>query len=128
MRPPGVPLIRVFEAETMAFLDRLEDGAVERADGRSRGSRARARRCATGCCWPGSARRRRWWPRSRTTRTDLAAAAVVRSLVWTDRLVFRAAIRRLGAGEDPAEVAADLREQAQRAYASLGRGLARYLG
>jgi hypothetical protein len=59
---------------------------------------------------------------------DLEAAAVVRALVWTGRLVFRAAIRRIGAGEDPAEVAADLREQAQRAYATLGRGLARYLG
>src|SRR3954468_5326405 len=29
LRPPGVPLIRVFEAEAMGFLDRLEDGPVE---------------------------------------------------------------------------------------------------
>src|SRR3954454_6206628 len=28
-RPPGVPLSRVFEAETIAFLDRLEEGDVE---------------------------------------------------------------------------------------------------
>src|SRR4051795_10815831 len=29
LRPPGVPLIGVFHAETMAFLDALEDGPVE---------------------------------------------------------------------------------------------------
>ena len=30
LRPPGTPLVRVFEAETMAFLDRIEAGRVER--------------------------------------------------------------------------------------------------
>ena len=28
-RPPGVPLSRVFEAETMAFLDMIEAGEIE---------------------------------------------------------------------------------------------------
>ena len=59
---------------------------------------------------------------------DLVAETVVRALSWTHRLVFRAAVRRLLTGEDPVEIAADLREQAQQAYARLDLGLARYEG
>src|SRR5919198_1239352 len=45
---------------------------------------------------------------------SIAAAAVARSLTWTHRLVFRAAVRGLLAGEDRRALAADLREQARR--------------
>jgi AcrR family transcriptional regulator len=127
MRPPGVPLIRVFEAETMAFLDRLEDGPVEdliAVPRLVRTSPALRDRLMLGFEQETAA----LVAAVTDEEDDLEAAAVVRALVWTGRLVFRAAIRRIVTGEDPAEVAEDLREQAQRAYATLDRGLGRYLG
>ena len=57
---------------------------------------------------------------------DLVPAVVARTLAWTHRLVFRAAFTRLLAGEDQRAVAADLREQARRAYETLEQGLAGY--
>ena len=57
---------------------------------------------------------------------DLVPAVVARSLAWTNRLVFRAAFNRLIAGEDQHALAADLREQARRAYDQLERGLGDY--
>jgi AcrR family transcriptional regulator len=126
-RVPGVPLSRVFEAETMAFLDALEDGpAHELIDLPMlvRSSPALRDRLLLA------------WERETTTlvaavtddEDDLVAEAVVRALVGTHRLVFRTALRRVIAGEDPADVAADLRVQAERVYARLDRGLARYEG
>jgi AcrR family transcriptional regulator len=127
MRPPGVPLIRVFEAETMAFLDDLEGGGVEQmlaVPRIVRGSRSLRDRLLLG------------WEQEAAVLVaavtddpdDLVAATVVRALAWTHRLVFRAAMRRVFAGEDPGEVADDLREQALHAYARLDRGLGRYEG
>jgi AcrR family transcriptional regulator len=126
-RPPGVPLIRVFEADTMDFLDALEGGRVEQmlaVPRIVRGSRSLRDRLLLG------------WEQEAAVllaavtddEDDLVAATVVRALVWTHRLVFRAAMRRVLAGEDPAEVAPDLREQALQAYARLDRGLGRYEG
>jgi len=57
---------------------------------------------------------------------DLVPAVIARTLAWTHRLVFRAAFQRLFAGEDQRAVAADLREQAHRAYETLEQGLAGY--
>ena len=57
---------------------------------------------------------------------SIAAASVARTLSWTHRLVFRAAVRRLMAGEDSAAVAAELRDEARRTYDLLERGLAGY--
>ena len=57
---------------------------------------------------------------------DLVPAVVARTLAWTHRLVFRSAFTRLLAGEDQRAVAADLREQARRAYEALEQGLAGY--
>jgi hypothetical protein len=54
---------------------------------------------------------------------DLVAAVIARTLSWTHRLVFRATFTRLLAGEDPAAIAADLREQAKRAYDLLESGI-----
>ena len=127
MRPPGVPLIRVFEAETMALLDALEGGGAEHmlaVPRIVRGSRSLRDRLLLS------------WEREAAVlvaavtddEDDLVAGTVVRALVWTHRLVFRAAMRRVFAGEEPGEVAADLREQALHAYARLDRGLARYEG
>lgn len=59
--------------------------------------------------------------------SDLRPAVVARTLAWTHRLVFRAAIDRLLAGEDDqAAVAADLRAEAARAYDLLEGGLGAY--
>jgi AcrR family transcriptional regulator len=127
LRPPGVPLSRVFEAETMAFLERLEDEPVEQLVAVPRLARSSP-----------ALRDRLLLAHEREAAAlvaavtddedDLEAATVVRALVWTGRLVFRTAIRRIVAGEDPADVAADLREQARRAYERLDRGLAGYAG
>jgi len=57
---------------------------------------------------------------------DLLPGVIARSLAWTHRLVFRAAFGRVIAGEDHAAVAADLREQARRAYDQLEHGLRDY--
>jgi AcrR family transcriptional regulator len=126
-RPPGVPLIRVFEAETMAFLDALEDGPVESllaVPRLVRTSQALRDRLLLAYEHEVSA----LVAAVTDDEDDLEAAAVVRALVWTGRLVFRTALRRIVSGEDPADVAADLREQASRAYARLGQGLDRYQG
>ena len=57
---------------------------------------------------------------------DLVARVVARSLAWAHRLVFRAALEGLVAGRPRAELAAELRVQADRAYDQLGQGLAGY--
>jgi AcrR family transcriptional regulator len=126
-RVPGVPLSRLFEAETMAFLDALEDGPIDEMIGIPtlvRASPALRDRLLLA------------WERETATlvaavtddEDDLVAEAVVRALVATHRLVFRTALRRLVAGENRVDVAADLRVQAQRVYSRLDLGLARYDG
>jgi AcrR family transcriptional regulator len=60
------------------------------------------------------------------TANDVSAAVVARTLSWTHRLVFRAALRRLLAGESGARVARELRAEAQRAYDLVEQGLAGY--
>jgi AcrR family transcriptional regulator len=57
---------------------------------------------------------------------DLVARVVARSLAWAHRLVFRAALEGLVAGRPRAELAAELRVQADRAYSQLEQGLAGY--
>ena|SRR5690349_23585398 len=126
-RVPGVPLSRIFASETMAFLDALEDAPLDdlvaipmlvRSSPQLRDRLLLA------------------WERETATlvaavtddEDDLVAEVVVRALVWTHRLVFRTALRRIMQGEDRVEVAQDLRIQAQRAYSRLDLGLARYDG
>jgi len=126
-RVPGVPLSRIFASETMAFLDALEDAPLDdlvaipmlvRSSPQLRDRLLLA------------------WERETATlvaavtddEDDLVAEVVVRALVWTHRLVFRTALRRILQGEDRVEVAQDLRLQAQRAYSRLDHGLARYDG
>src|SRR4051794_3292467 len=126
-RPPGVPLSRVFEAETMQFLDRLDSEEIQftiRIIRLVRSSPALLDRLLLA------------WEREGSVlvaavtddENDLEAAVVVRALVWAHRLVFRAAVARLLAGEEPAEVAESLRVEAARAYARLDAGLARFVG
>jgi AcrR family transcriptional regulator len=127
LRPPGVPLTRVFEAETMAFLERLEDEPVEQliaVPRLVRSSRALRDRLLLEHAREAAA----LVAAVSADEDDLEAAAVIHALVWAGRLVFRTAIRRVAAGEDAAAVAEDLREQARRAYDRLDRGLAGYQG
>jgi AcrR family transcriptional regulator len=126
-RVPGVPLSRVFEAETLGFLDRVEDGAIDDVMAivrLVRSSAALRDRLLLG--WEQEAAE--LVAAFARDDDDLVAAVVVRALVWTHRLVFRAAVGRLVAGEEPAAVAADLRRQALKAYARLDLGLAGYEG
>jgi AcrR family transcriptional regulator len=126
-RVPGLPLTRVFEAETLAFLDALAAGPFEEV-------LAVPRLVRTSPTLRDGLLLR--WEREAAAlvgavtddEDDLVAAAVVRALLWTHRLVFRAAIRRVVGGEDPAAVADDLRVQARQTYERFDRGLAGYQG
>jgi hypothetical protein len=122
-----VPLSRVFEAETMEFLDQLESGEVEalmRVIRLVRSSPALRDRLLLS--WEREAAVLVAAVTNEDEDFDLVAAVVVRSLVWAHRIVFRAAIGRLLEGEDPVSVAEALRVEAQRAYRRLDLGLAGY--
>ena len=128
-RPPGASLVEPFRRQTEELIARVELGADPRIVAVPRlvaGSTALRERLFIG------------WEREAAVLTpviaeetesapdDLVPAVVARSLAWTNRLVFRAAFNRLIAGEDQHALAADLREQARRAYDQLERGLAGY--
>jgi AcrR family transcriptional regulator len=129
MRPPGTSLVTPFREATMAFIDAVERGPVE-------GIVAVPRLVAQSK----SLRDRLFlgWEHEAATLSpliaeeagapegDLVPAVVARTLAWTHRLVFRAAFTRLLAGDDRRAVAAELREQARRAYDQLEGGLAGY--
>ena len=128
-RAPGTSLVAPFRRQTEELIDRLGEGpdeafvAVPRLVGQSSVLRERL--------FLG-------WEREAAELTpviaeetgaapdDLVPGIAARSLAWTHRLVFRAAFTRLIAGEDHAAVAADLREQARRAYDQLEHGLRDY--
>jgi AcrR family transcriptional regulator len=128
-RPPGASLVDPFRETTMELIDRVEREPVESIVALPRlviGSEALRNRLFL------------VWEREAATLApvvaaeagrpadDLVAAVVARTLAWTHRLVFRAAFTRLIAGESRRRVAADLREQAARAYDQLERGLGDY--
>jgi hypothetical protein len=113
----------------MAFVDAVETGPVESIVAVPRlvaGSRALRNRLFLG--WEEEATRLApvVAEEAGMPEGDLVPAVVARTLAWTHRLVFRAAFQRLLAGEDQVAVAADLREQARRAYETLEQGLAGY--
>jgi AcrR family transcriptional regulator len=128
-RPPGVSLVEPFRHQTEELIARVELGPDPRIVAIPRlvaGSTVLRERLFIG------------WEREAALLTpviaeetgsapdDLVPAVIARTLAWTHRLVFRAAFSRLIAGEDQRALAADLREQAQRAYAQLERGLRDY--
>ena len=128
-RPPGASLVEPFRRQTEELIARVELGEDPRIVAIPRlvaGSTALRERLFIG------------WEREAAVLTpviaaetwsapdDLVAAVVARSLAWTNRLVFRAAFNRLIAGEDQHALAADLREQARRAYDQLEHGLRDY--
>jgi AcrR family transcriptional regulator len=128
-RPSGTSLVEPFRRQTEELIDRLADGDGDALTAVPRlvtGSSVLRERLFLG------------WEREAAELTpviaeetgsepdDLVAGVVARSLAWTHRLVFRAAFGRVIAGEEQSAVAADLREQARRAYDQLERGLADY--
>jgi AcrR family transcriptional regulator len=128
-RPPGASIVEPFRAGTMEFIDRVQRDPVESIVVVPRlvaGSKTLRDGLFLG------------WEREAATLApviaeevgapegDLVPAVVARALAWTHRVVFRAAFTRLLAGEDQRSVAADLREQAGRAYEALEQGLAGY--
>jgi AcrR family transcriptional regulator len=128
-RPAGEPLIAPFRRTTMEYLDRVEHGSVDALVAVPRlvaASTALRNRLAIG------------WEREAAQLApviaeeagaaggDLVPMVVARTLAWTHRLTFRAAFMRLLAGDDQRTVAADLREQATRAYDLLEAGLGGY--
>jgi AcrR family transcriptional regulator len=128
-RPPGTSIVEPFRAATMEFVDRVEHDPIESVVGVPRlvaGSRSLRNRLFLG--WEEEAARLAPVIAQETgaPEGDLVPAVVARTLAWTHRLVFRAAFQRLLAGEDQRAVAADLRDQAHRAYEALERGLAGY--
>jgi AcrR family transcriptional regulator len=126
-RPPGVPVSRLFAAETMAFLDMIEAGRSEVYMTVPRLVRAspalRARLLVA-------------FEHEAVELTaavsgdddDLEAAAVIRALVWAHRVIQRVAMQRAMQGEDHVTIAEELRAEAVRVYARLDAGLARYGG
>jgi AcrR family transcriptional regulator len=128
-RGPGVSIVEPFRAATLQFVDSVERDPVESIVAVPRlvaGSRSLRNRLFLG--WEEEAARLTPVIAEETgaAEGDLVPAVMARTLAWTHRLVFRAGFQRLLAGEDQRAVAADLREQAHRAYETLERGLAGY--
>jgi AcrR family transcriptional regulator len=128
-RPRGDSLVEPFRRGTMELLDQVEQGPLEPIVAVPRlvaGSPSLRDRLFVG------------WERDAAllapviaeeageSPDQLVPAVLARSLTWTHRLVFRAAFTRLIAGEDRREVAAELREEAHRAYDLLEQGLRDY--
>jgi AcrR family transcriptional regulator len=128
-RPPGASIVEPFRAATLDFVDRVEHDPVESIVGIPRlvaGSPTLRDRLFVGWEQEAAALAPVIAQETGASEGDLVPAVVARTLAWTHRLLFRAAFPRLLAGEDQRAVAADLREQARRAYETLEQGLAGY--
>ena len=129
-RPAGASIVEPFRAATLEFVERVEHDPVESIVGVPRlvARQPRAARPAVprlgaggGRARPRSSPRRR--ARSRATSCPRSSRAR-----WRGRTGSSSAppSQRLLAGEDQRVVAADLRDQARRAYEALEQGLAGY--
>jgi AcrR family transcriptional regulator len=128
-RPAGTSIVEPFRAGTIEFIDRVRDDPVESIVAVPRlvaGSKTLRDRLLVGWEQESAALAPVIAAEAGAPEGDLVPAVVARTLAWTHRLTFRAAFTRLLAGEDQVEVAADLRDQAHRAYEALEQGLAGY--
>ena len=128
-RPPGTSVLEVFRALTHTVLDVFVAGgdedllAVARI---IRGSRALQERLTVGWESGAAAITTAIAERSGGGDDDVVPAIVARTLWFTHRSIFLAALSGLVAGEDGAQLATRLRAAADRAYDQLGSGLAEY--
>ena len=128
-RPPGVSLVEPFRDVTMRFIDQVDSGSVDAILAVPRlvaGSKSLRDRLFLHWEQEAAVLTPVIVDQAQAAEDDLVAAVVARTLAWTHRVVFRAALRRLIAGDDQRSVAADLRQEANRAYDLLERGLAGY--
>jgi AcrR family transcriptional regulator len=128
-RPPGASVLDVFRALTAGVLEGFvaagdEDLlAVARI---IRGSRALQERLTVGWESGAAAITAAVAETSGAADDDLVPAIVVRTLWWTHRSIFLAALQGLLAEEDREQLAARLRVVADRAYDQLAAGLGEY--
>jgi AcrR family transcriptional regulator len=128
-RAPGASFVAPFRAATREFLDRVEHDPVEETVAIARlvaDSTQLRNRLFLGWEEESAILGPVLAEEAGEPAGELAPLVVARTLAWTHRLTFRAAFMRLLAGEDRAAVAADLREQAERAYDLLEAGLGGY--
>ena len=129
-RPPGTSVMEPFRALSLELLDAVARGETEEllaVPRMVRESKALQERLFLG------------WEREAAELTpviaeaagaaedDIVPAVVARTLAWTHRTIFRAAMRALmTTDEDPKALARRLRKQANRAYDELAGGLGSY--
>lgn len=128
-RPGGSSLVDPFRKATMELIDRVRDDSVESIVAVPRLVRqSQALQDKLFSSWEQEAATFTPLIASETGHAadDLAPSVVARTLAWTYRLVYRAAVRRLLAGESQIAVADDLRRQANEAYDLIERGFGGY--
>lgn len=121
-RDAGTPVLEVFRTMTHTALREFVAGADDDLLAVAtilRGSPALQERLTVG--WESGAQ-----AITAAVGDDLVAAVVARTLWFTHRSIFRAALDGLVAGEDGARLARRLRRQADRAYDQLAAGLGAY--
>jgi AcrR family transcriptional regulator len=127
--PAGVPLAEAFRRQTHVFLDTLEVQGLDYLAVMPRlvaGSSALRERLFLGWEREIEVLAPVLAERAGVAPDDLVVRVVARSLAWAHRLVFRAALEGLVAGRPHAELAAELRIEADRAYDQLEQGLASF--
>jgi hypothetical protein len=128
-RPPGASIVEPFRRWTMDYLDRVEHDPVDSLTAIPRlvmGSDALRVRLFVGWEQEAALLGPVIAEQVGEAESELLPMVVARTLAWTHRVIFRAAFTRLIEGEEQAQVAADLREEARRAYDLLEEGLAGY--
>ena len=128
-RPPGSPVLDVFRAMTHTVLEVFVAGGDEDLLAVAkiiRGSRALQERLTVGWESGAAAITAVISETSGAGDDDLVPAVVARTLWFTHRSIFRAALAGLLAEEDPEQLAARLRVAADRAYDQLAGGLGEY--
>jgi AcrR family transcriptional regulator len=128
-RPPDSSVLDVFRAMTQTVLEVFVAGGNEDLLAVAkiiRGSRALQERLTVGWESGAAAITAAIAETSGASDDDLVPAIVARTLWFTHRSIFRAALTGLLAGEDPEQLAARLRVAADRAYDQLAGGLGEY--